>query len=84
MNPQINPNVPIIGSTDQPVMLPVIVQITPDLKEKLAALVKERGIDGATLVSEIVSRGLASIYRECGNKAALSALPVRSDTPALR
>ena len=66
MNPQINPNVPIIGSTDQPVMLPVIVQITPDLKEKLAALVKERGIDGATLVSEIVSRGLASIYRECG------------------
>ena len=65
-HPLINPGtqVPIVGQADQPIFLPVMVQITERLKEKLVFLAKERGIDGQSLVQEIVARGLASIYLE--------------------
>jgi len=79
-NIQIPNNVPIIGNHDQPVMLPVVVQITADLIEKLAELVKTRGIDGVTLVAEIVSRGLASIYAELRDKH----VPSASEEPRTR
>src|SRR5258708_39772543 len=57
--------VPLIGQPEPTsFVLPVAVMITPELKKKLVWYTKQRGIDGQSLVLEIVMRGLGSLGAE--------------------
>ena len=66
MNGQVinGPQVPLVGRPDQPVIWPIPVQITEELKQKLVYYCKKRGIDGQSLVAEILCRGLGSLGAE--------------------